>query len=147
MAFSHYFLVYRYVNNTGFGASNGLNCIPKVCDCHWQCYGSGRFLTGSGSGFRNRRNPDPDLDLNKFSENSGNFFGRNKVCSKSVFMNQKVKQQRFLMYLPVWLLPHTKIVDVGSFIKAKIRIRSQTSRSGSDRIRICNTGHWSTIDH
>jgi hypothetical protein len=44
-------------------------------------------------------------------------------------MNQKVKQQRFLKYLR---LLHIKKVDVGSIIKARIWIRSQTSESGSD---------------
>jgi hypothetical protein len=42
-------------------------------------------------------------------------------------MNQKVKQQRFLKYL--WLL-HTKKVYIGSFIKARLRIRVRSQASG-----------------
>jgi hypothetical protein len=53
-------------------------------------------------------------------------------------MNQKFKQQRLPEYL--WLL-HTQIKLIGSFIKSRIRILSQTSRS--DRIRIHNTtSNW-----
>jgi hypothetical protein len=37
--------------------------------CLRQCCGSGRFLTGSGSDFRKRLDPDPDPDHNKFSAN------------------------------------------------------------------------------
>jgi hypothetical protein len=43
-------------------------------------------------------------------------------------MNRKVKQQSFLKYL--WLYGYAKKVEIGSFIKAWIWIRSQTSGSG-----------------
>jgi hypothetical protein len=56
-----------------------------------QCCGIGRFLTGTGSDFWKR--PDPDPDLNKFSGK----FRLKTFCPKnaveSIFMNQKVKQQ------------------------------------------------------
>jgi hypothetical protein len=39
-------------------------------------------------------------------------------------MTQKVKKQSFLTYL--WAFTHTKKVYGGSFIKARIQIRSQT---------------------
>jgi hypothetical protein len=46
-------------------------------------------------------------------------------------MGQKVKKQRFLKYL-FMVFTHTKKVNIGPFIKAGIRIWSQTSGSGSD---------------
>jgi hypothetical protein len=70
---------------------------------------------------------DPDPDLNTFSANFFRRFFWWKYVPKSIFMNQKVKQQRFLKY---WFT-HTKKVKIGSFIKARIRIRSKTSESGS----------------
>jgi hypothetical protein len=59
------------------------NC--RTADCYSQrtefeqCCGSGRFLTGSGSDFRKRSDPDPDP--NKFSANflSEFFFDENML--------------------------------------------------------------------
>jgi hypothetical protein len=46
-------------------------------------------------------------------------------------MYQKLKQQGFLQYsLPLYTLEKD---EIGSFIKARIRIKSQTSGSGSDQ--------------
>jgi hypothetical protein len=92
-------------------------------------------LTGSGSDFRKRPDPDPvpdpDPDPNKFSANLFLKFFLLNYALKSIFMNQKDKQQRFLKYL--WLLKIQKKVEIWSFIRARIRIRSQTSGSGSDQ--------------
>jgi hypothetical protein len=41
-------------------------------------------------------------------------------------MNQKVQQQGLLQYSYI-AFAHTQEVEIGSFMKAKIRIRSQTS--------------------
>jgi hypothetical protein len=76
-------------------------CIKyKQGKCYLQGCGSGRFLTGYGSDFRKR--PDPESYLKNFrSSFFWNFFCR-KYALKSIFMNQKVKQQKFLRYL--WLI-------------------------------------------
>jgi hypothetical protein len=55
-------------------------------------------------------------------------------------MDQKVKQHRFLKYI-FMAFKHTKKVDTEPFIKAKIRIRSQTS--GSDQKGTDPTGSGS----
>jgi hypothetical protein len=97
--------------------------------CSWkQCCGSGRFL----------RDPDPDptfknvriLTLINFRLTfCRKIFFFWKYALKSIFMDQKVQQRRFLKYL--WFL-HTlyKKVDTESFM-ARIRIRSQTSGSAA----------------
>jgi hypothetical protein len=77
-----------------------------------QCCGSGRILTGSGSDFRKRLDPDPDH--NKFSANFFLKFFLWKYALKSIFMNQKVKQQRFLKYL--WLLNILKKLRYGHLL-------------------------------
>jgi hypothetical protein len=41
--------------------------------------------------------------------------------------------------IPLMAFTHTKKVYTQSFIKARIRIRIRSKRSGSDRIRIRNT--------
>jgi hypothetical protein len=82
------------------------------------------------------KRPDPDPDLNNISAKLLlEIFGR-KYALKSIFMNQKVENQIFLNYLS---LLHTKKVDIGALITARIRIWIRPKRSGSDRIRICNT--------
>jgi hypothetical protein len=86
-----------------------------------QCCGSGRFLTGSGSDFQKRPDSNPDPDLNKFS-------AKFLLTNFLKVMTQKVKKQRFLKNL--WRI-HNKKVDIGPFIKARIRIRPK--RSGSDQ--------------
>jgi hypothetical protein len=91
--------------------------------------------------------PDPDPYLYKFSDKLLQKLFLAEICFKkyvhepkrSATGNPKV----FMSFI------HTEKVDIGSFIKARIRnrIRSQTSvririrpkRSGSDRIRIRNT--------
>jgi hypothetical protein len=80
------------------------------------------------------RDLDPDLDPTfenfRFRTIFFTKFFRPKYALKSTFMNQKVKQVKNPIF--VFLdLTHTKIDDVGSFIK--VRIRSQTSGSGSRR--------------
>jgi hypothetical protein len=52
-----------------------------------QCCGSRRFLTGSGSDFRKR--PDPDPDLNKFSLNLFLEIFLVKICSKKYLHGPK----------------------------------------------------------
>jgi hypothetical protein len=72
--------------------------------------------------FRKRPDLDPDPDLNKFSDKFLLEFVLRKYALKSIFLTQKVKKQRFLKYL--WLLHTQKYVyEIGSFIKARIRIR------------------------
>jgi hypothetical protein len=60
---------------------------------------------------------------------------------KSIFMNQNVKQQRFLSIA----FTHIENVEVVLFIKARIRVRPK--KSGSDRIRVWNTACtlWSSF--
>jgi hypothetical protein len=78
-----------------------------------QCCGWGRFMTGSV--FRKRSDPVPDPDIYKFSVNFyRNFFLYMKICSKKYFMNQKVKQQRFL-YL--WLLHIPKNLEKDNLLR------------------------------
>jgi hypothetical protein len=101
--------------------------IFKICDIlgKVQRCGSRRFIS--------------DPDLNKFSVNilAGNLLIKNSL--KSIFMNQKVKQPRLLKYLG-FFHTHTKKVEIGSFIKARIRIWNRPKSTRSDRIRICKTG-------
>jgi hypothetical protein len=88
--------------------------------------------------------PDPTFEnvpirfririLYKFSDKLLHNFFWPKYALKSIFMNQKVKQQVILKYL--WLLyTPKKLILSWSFINARIRIRirSQTSGSGSDQ--------------
>jgi hypothetical protein len=58
-------------------------------------------------------------------------------------MNPKVKQQRFLLHLP-------KEVDLWSFIKARIRIRSQTAGSATlifSESKLCLPCGWVEIQN
>jgi hypothetical protein len=99
----------------------------KNCHTYLQCCGYGRFLIGSVSDFWKRPNPvlDPDPDLNKFSNNFLHEIFMAKICSKKYFHEPKSWatdiSKVFLAFT------HTKIVDVGSFIRARTRIRPQTS--------------------
>jgi hypothetical protein len=110
------------------------------------CCGSGRFLTGSD--FRKR--PDPDPDLNKISANFLLEIFLAEICFKKYIINQKVKQHRFLKYFRLF---HTRKKLIYSHLlrpesgpgsdprrpdqdpvpDVRNRIRSQTSGSGSDQ--------------
>jgi hypothetical protein len=95
-----------------------------------QCCGSGRFLTGSGSDFRKRSDPDPvpdpDPEPNKFSANFFLKFFLMKICSKTYLHDQKVKQHRFRKYL--WLLNTPK-----KFIQSHLLRPGSGSGSGPRR--------------
>jgi hypothetical protein len=73
--------------------------------------------------FTSVADPDPEPDLNKFAENFLVEIFLMKLCSKKYILGPKVEQQRFLKYL-FMAFTLTKIVQIGSFIQARIRIRN-----------------------
>jgi hypothetical protein len=71
-------------------------------------------------------NPEPDPDQNKLSADFLMLIFLMKIWFKKYIHGPKVKQQRHLKYTGTVLymaFTHTKKVDVGSFVEARIRIR------------------------
>jgi hypothetical protein len=107
------------------------------------------IFAGSGSDFWKSPDPDPvpdtDPDMNKFSDKFRLEIFLAEICSKSIFMNQKVMQQRLLKYCTVFMaFTHTKKICIGFLLRpgSKTGLRrldpNPTKRSGSDRSRIRN---------
>jgi hypothetical protein len=57
----------------------------RLCNTSRQYYGSGRFFTGSGSDFRKR--PDPGPDIHKFLANFFPEFFFMKICSTVLYVH------------------------------------------------------------
>jgi hypothetical protein len=62
-----------------------------------------------------------------------------KICSKKYYNGQKKLNGRNTLLA----FTHSKKVEIRSFIRARIRIRSQATRSGSDQKRLDLTGSGS----
>jgi hypothetical protein len=93
-------------------------------------------VTGSGSDFRKR--PDPGPELHKFL---ANFFPEIlllKICSKKYCTYVHDPKSKIEIPEVFMAFTHTNKVKIRSFLKARIRIRSQTS--GSDQKGQYSTG-------